>query len=397
VSPWRTVALGDIAESVDYGVTASAKQQPPGPKFLRITDIQNGIVRWAHVPWCDCDAQAAADARLRAGDIVFARTGATTGKSCLIRECPADAVFASYLIRVRLPATVEPRFVSHYFQTPDYWAQVTRGARGVAQPGVNATTLKSLTVPLPPLPEQRRIAAILDKADALRAKRRAALEQLNALTQAVFLEMFGNPATNPRGWPQRSLSDVVDGPYGVKAGPFGSSLKKEEYTESGYRVYGQEQVLSGRFDIGDYHISERKYHALKSCAVKEGDVLVSLVGSFGKVLVVPAGIEPGIINPRLLKITPRRDLLTPEFLASLLQQPSIQSEFERLSHGGTMGILNAGLVKRLKVLLVPLRLQDAFIQAKDRVEGVRSRQEKSVQVFESLFSTLQHQAFSGAL
>ena len=83
--------------------------------------------------------------------------------------------------------------------------------------------LKRTSIRLPPIPDQRRIAAILDKADALRAKRWAALEQLNGLTQSMFLEMFGDPATNPKGWPQRSLSEVVDGPYGVKARPFGSS------------------------------------------------------------------------------------------------------------------------------------------------------------------------------
>ena len=95
---WQTRQLGEIAESVDYGVTASAVRQAVGPKFLRITDIQNGSVRWEAVPWCKCDARSASQARLKTGDIVFARTGATTGKSFLIKDCPTDAVFASYLI-----------------------------------------------------------------------------------------------------------------------------------------------------------------------------------------------------------------------------------------------------------------------------------------------------------
>ena len=113
---WKTKLLGEFAESVDYGVTASATDRAIGPKFLRITDIQDGAVDWQSVPWCECDTRSASDARLKAGDIVFARTGATTGKSFLIRECPTDSVFASYLIRVRLGDTAEPRFVSHYFQ-----------------------------------------------------------------------------------------------------------------------------------------------------------------------------------------------------------------------------------------------------------------------------------------
>ena len=193
--------LEEIAESVDYGVTASAASRPVGPKFLRITDIQDGIVDWDSVPWCECDRRSSEAAMLQSGDIVFARTGATTGKSFLVKNCPKNSVFASYLIRVRLQQIADPGYVSHFFQTGDYWGQITKGARGVAQPGVNATTLKSLQIPLPPLAEQKRIAGILDAADALRAKRRESLAQLEALLQSTFLTLFGDPVENPMGWP----------------------------------------------------------------------------------------------------------------------------------------------------------------------------------------------------
>jgi type I restriction enzyme, S subunit len=206
VSGWKTKSLGELAESVDYGVTASATQQPVGPKFLRITDIQDGTVNWESVPWCECDDRSSSEARLKPGDIVFARTGATTGKTFLIRECPTDTVFASYLIRVRVGGSVEPRYVNHFFQTPIYWVQIAKSARGVAQPGVNATTLKTLEIPLPPLAEQRRIAEVLDRAEALRAKRRAALVQLDSLTQSLFLDLFGDPGQKRQRVAENSTS-----------------------------------------------------------------------------------------------------------------------------------------------------------------------------------------------
>jgi type I restriction enzyme, S subunit len=371
---WREVSLGEICE-FRYGksLPEAARRVGPVPVFG-----SNGIV--GHHD----------KAITTAPTIVVGRKG-SFGEVCY-SECACWPIDTTYYVD-GTATNADLRWLSYRLAA----LGLNHMNRAAAVPGLNRDDAYRKRLLLPPLPEQRRIAAILDKAEELRAKRRTALKQLSGLTQSVFLEMFGDPATNPKGWPQRSLLDVVDGPYGVKAGPFGSSLKKEEYTNSGYRVYGQEQVLSGRFDVGDYYISERKYQALKSCAVREGDVLVSLVGSFGKVLVVPAGIEPGIINPRLLKITPQRDLLAPEFLASLLQQPSIQREFERVSHGGTMGILNAGLLKRLQVPLAPLCLQDAFIQAKNHVVRVRSYEWQSVQALDSLFSALQHQAFSGAL
>jgi len=316
VTGWKTLPLGDFTESVDYGVTASATEQPVGPKFLRITDIQDNAVNWEKVPWCECDTRSASDARLKAGDIVFARTGATTGKSFLISECPTDAVFASYLIRVRLSDIAEPRFVSHFFQTPDYWAQIAKSARGVAQPGVNATTLKALKIPLPPLPEQRRIAEILDKADALRAKRRAALAQLDTLSQAIFHDMFGDPATNPKGWPQKPLGALItDGPQNglyKPASEYGSGtpiLRIDAFYDGvvtklpslkRVRISAEEQLLY---------------------ALHEGEIVINRVNSreyLGKSAVIPELSEPTVFESNMMRFDVDREIVNTVYLIQLV-------------------------------------------------------------------------------
>ena len=120
---WRRVAIKDMADSIQYGMTASAAERKDGPRFLRITDIQDGRVDWSTVPSCDISKADIPKYRLSSGDLVFARTGATTGKSFLIGECP-EAVFASYLIRVRVSADVDSRYLSAFFQSPDYWQQI---------------------------------------------------------------------------------------------------------------------------------------------------------------------------------------------------------------------------------------------------------------------------------
>jgi type I restriction enzyme S subunit len=107
-------------------------------------------------------------------------------------------------------------------------------------------------------------------------------------------------------WNQFLLANLgVDGRATIKAGPFGSALKKEFYIAKGYKIYGQEQVISGDPFYGDYYIDQEKYKKLQSCSVERGDLLISLVGTIGKVLVIPEGAEPGIINPRLLRISLR--------------------------------------------------------------------------------------------
>jgi DNA-binding Lrp family transcriptional regulator len=157
---WAAATLGDISERIQYGYTASATQTK-GPRFLRITDIQDGKVDWASVPSCEISKDDAEKYALVPGDIVFARTGATTGKSFLILSCP-PAVFASYLIRVRTHELVKPSFLSHYFDTPQYWEFISENIAGNAQPNCNATKLPALPVAIPPLFEQVRITAKLE-------------------------------------------------------------------------------------------------------------------------------------------------------------------------------------------------------------------------------------------
>ncbi|MEN6367836.1 MAG: restriction endonuclease subunit S [Thermoguttaceae bacterium] len=159
---WTETTVASIAKSIQYGHTASATDEPIGPRFLRITDIQNGSVDWDSVPSCTISAVDIDKYRLEAGDIVFARTGATTGKSYLIRECP-EAVFASYLIRLRMHDGVFPQYVQSFFQTNDYWRQIEGGKRGIGQPNVNASVLGTIGLPLAPLSEQRRIVAKIEE------------------------------------------------------------------------------------------------------------------------------------------------------------------------------------------------------------------------------------------
>ena len=150
---------------------------------------------------------------------------------------------------------------------------------------------------------------------------------------------------------------VANVPHSFKAGPFGSTLKKECYVPTGYKVYGQEQVIRGDAHFGDYYIDEEKYRELENCSVQAGDVLVSLVGTYGKTLIIPDEHEPGIINPRLVKITLDRQKMVPEFLSCLLAQDFTVSQMQAVSHGGTMNILSMQTLKRLRLPAPPVETQ----------------------------------------
>jgi type I restriction enzyme, S subunit len=393
VNDWQTMELGQIAASVDYGVTASAAQHPVGPKFLRITDIQNGSVDWEQVPWCQCDHRSAIESRLRPGDIVFARTGATTGKSFLIRGCPPDAVFASYLIRVRLGSQADPQYVHQFFQTPDYWAQVTRSARGVAQPGVNASTLKVLKVPLPEVAEQRRIAAILDKAGELRTKRCAAVAHFDALTQSIFLDLFGDPTTNPKGWPTKPLASLIrEGDtinYGV--------VQPGDDLSEGVPLVRVGDLLEGKIS----HESlkriassiEANYKRSRLCG---DEILVSCVGSIGVVALADESVK-GYNIARAVARIPLAKTISRTFIAAYLKTDFVQRYFTNELRTVSQPTLNIKQLSETTVAVPPMHLQSEFDRRVEALEYLKGAHHASLAKMDALFASLQHRAFRGEL
>lgn len=165
----KVVKLGSVSK-INYGYTAKSSASINGPKYLRITDIQNGEVLWDEVPGCEISEEDLAKFRLIDGDIVFARTGATTGKSYLIKNAPLS-VFASYLIKVAIDQDkFLPEFVYQYFRSSEYWSLIYGGISGAAQGGFNASKLSNLTIPLVTKDIQKEVIDKLEAIDAHTSK-----------------------------------------------------------------------------------------------------------------------------------------------------------------------------------------------------------------------------------
>jgi type I restriction enzyme S subunit len=178
---WSLVHLGEVSHKPQYGFTASARDDLSGPRFLRITDMKDGRVNWTEVPTCEINEQEIDKYRLQKGDVVFARIGATTGKSIIVGE-DVDAVFASYLIRVQADGhTLLPEYLHDFAKTKGYWQQIDAAKGGRLKKGVNASVLKSLLMPLPEISVQEEASAILQRLDRkidVEISRRSALVHL---------------------------------------------------------------------------------------------------------------------------------------------------------------------------------------------------------------------------
>ena len=178
---WEWSTLKEVVSSITYGHTASATDAAVGPRFLRITDIQDGLVNWETVPYCICDDVE--KYALKNGDIVIARTGATTGKNFLIGDLSEKSVFASYLIRLETLDDLSAEYLSKFMQTHHYWQQITTVSKGSAQPGANASILSELAIPVAPLAEQRRIVTKIEALQERSRKAREALAEVGALLE----------------------------------------------------------------------------------------------------------------------------------------------------------------------------------------------------------------------
>ena len=249
-------------------------------------------------------------------------------------------------------------------------------------------------IPFPTLDKQIEIANILGKVEKLIDDRNDELLYLDNLIKARFVEMFGDPIKNPKEWPVFLIEDVVaKEKNALKAGPFGSDLRKEYYVNSGYKIYGQEQVIRENPFFGDYYISEEKFKQLENCSVQAGDVLISLVGTYGKLLIIPEQFEPGIINPRLMKITFDKTKVNPYYFKYFFQSEALKRALADNTHGGTMDILNLGIVRKLRLPLPPLKFQNDFNVFIKQIDKSKVEVQRSLEKTQMLFDSLMQQYF----
>jgi type I restriction enzyme S subunit len=394
---WQTKMLRDVS-AINYGYTESASWEPIGPQFLRITDIQNDIVNWTTVPYCKIDSIDIPKYRLDKNDIVFARTGATTGKSFLVKNAP-NAVFASYLIRLRLlDKNLLAEFVALFFQTSEYWQSIKDGSSGSAQGGFNATKLGALSLPVPPLHEQQRIVGILDGAFEGIATAKANAEKnlqntrelIDELKQLLFSDEFEVAAHD------RSLDDlceiIVDCEH--KTAP----------TETrGIPSIRTPNIGKGKLLLdGVYRVSENTYREWTRRAEPQGgDLILAREAPAGNVAVVPDGLKV-CLGQRTVLIRPRRSIFEPDYLAYLLLRKNSQRRLLAHSRGATVQHINLKDIRAFKISVVPSLDEQRIVMSKlnDLLEHENSLllcYGKKLTALDDLKKSLLHRAFNGDL
>lgn len=258
---------------------------------------------------------------------------------------------------------------------------------------LSASDLREERIPLPPLAEQRRIAAILDKADALRTKRREALDQLDSVADSIFLDMFGDPVTNPKGWATAAFESLCSRvTVGIVVQP------ASYYRESGVPALRSLNIKPNKIVLNDlvYFSEQDNNTRLKKTKLKAGDLVVVRSGQPGTAAVVPRELD-GINAIDILIASPKATEANSAYLCSFFNSTAGRALILSAQRGQIQKHLNVGSLNSAEIITPPLNLQELFAERLAAVRALAFKQAKGLEQMNSLFASLQLRAFRGAL
>jgi type I restriction enzyme, S subunit len=304
-----------------------------------------------------------------------------------------DGVCSTDILPIRPSKKLDRNYLFHFLRTPDFTAKATQAAVGVNLPRLSPSLLSTFDIPLPPLSEQKRIAAILDKADDLRAKRRAAIAELDSLTQAIFLEMFGDPVTNPKGWPFKNINQTCD----LIVDCVNRTAPVVDYPTP-YKMIRTTNVKNGEVDLSETrYVTKDTFNIWNRRATPQsGDVLLTREAPVGEAGILRSS-ETVFLGQRLMLYRVNGHLLIPEYLLYSFRGGFLQNQFNKHGSGSTVKHLPLPICRSFKLLVPPISLQEEFSRQIKAIEQLKIINNANNSALDSLFSSLQQQAFSGEL
>ena len=291
------------------------------------------------------------------------------------------------------------KFLRHWLDGSEFRGQITKLVTGSAQQNFGPTHLKALRISVPPLEEQRRIAAILDQAETLRTQRRTALALLDSLTQSLFLDMFGDPVANDRGWPKVTVNDFVAGFESGKS----LVADDEEDSASKYRVLKVSAVTSLEYKPEQSKAVPTDYTPPQSHIVRAGDLLFSrantseLIGATAYVEATPDNL---LLPDKLWRfVWHAPSQAAPLYVMHLFRQPKFRQEIGQRASGtsGSMKNISQEKVLSIQVGNPPLPLQQTFAARIASIEALKATHRRALAALDALFASLQQRAFAGQL
>ena len=396
------VKIGDIStqiRGVSYSKSDVFLEKKEGYlPVLRANNIQNGnliLHDLVYIP----NEKITSKQNIMQGDIVIAASSGSidvVGKAAAVID-HTNGSFGAFC-KVLRPNTdlVHPRYFANYFQTKQYRQIISSLAEGANINNLRNEHLDNLEILLPPLEEQRRIAAILDQANALRQRRQQSLEKLDQLLQAAFIEMFGDPVSNPKGWRKLIIKDLIKVQNGY-------AFPSSSFTSSGIPVVkiGNANKSGFNLDKIDYVLPENA-KKLVQYELKPGDLLLSLTGTVGKddygnITKVSDEFQLYYLNQRVAKLEIINQLVTKNYIYGFFSQQIIKNNLTLKSRGVRQANISNSDIYGLEIPIPDLDTQNKFQSLENHTSRLKSKIELELIQLNFLFESIQQKAFTGRL
>ncbi len=319
--------------------------------------------------------------------IVFAKRG-MSAKIGRVYRLKAPAYIVSHLVAVTPGKDVDPSYLQRWFERNP----PSRLIPNEAYPSIRTSEIGALKIELPKKSEQKRIAAILDKADAIRRKRQQAIQLANEFLRSVFLDMFGDPVTNPKGWEVEKLGDIAK----IQIGPFGTQLHKEDYIEGGVPLINPTHIVGNEIrPDNNLTISKDKYLELSEYHLKVGDIVMGRRGEMGRCTVITENENGWVCGTGSLYIRPNKTGVFSDYINRLISGSTIKAWLESESQGATLPNLNKKIVSNIKVPVPSDDTLERFSEIIIKIERIRDVITSCSN--EPLFQSVSQRAFRGKL
>lgn len=391
---WPTVELGTLGEVSAGGTPSRSKHQywGKGYKWLSIRDYKDFDLVTATKEEITEEGLAKSSAKLFPEGTVIISIFATLGRVGVLGEAMATN---QAIAGIRCNSQVDKTYLMYCLKSK--LADIERQSGGVAQKNINLSILKGLKIPLPPLAVQKQIAAVLEKADTLRGQCQQMEQELNTLAQSVFLELFGDPVKNPKGWEFKTVSQIIRKPL-----QNGAYYEKDKYVESGIEMAHMGDTFNGLIKRGSIKRVEAPTKDIEKYAITSEDILVSrrslVYEGAAKPCMIPTSVEPLIYESSMIRVCPDHEVVLPEYLFHFLSNPRAREVFlfKYVTKSTISGINQTNLAK-VEVMVPPIKLQLEFLNALKAKDELSIYIDKSIEEKNQFFNSLMQRAFKGEL
>lgn len=324
--------------------------------------------------------------QIAVGDVLLTIVG-TVGRTAVVDEdMPAFALQRSVAVLHPKNDICLPRFLMYALRGKRTY--IENRAKGVAQKGIYLKEVSDIDIYIPDISNQEIIINKLDKVNTIIKLRQEELLALDNLIKARFVEMFGDPVSNPYGYDKVALSDLAD----IKIGPFGSLLHKEDYIDGGHPLLNPSHIVDGKVSPDDkLTISDEKYEELSAYQLKTGDVVMGRRGEMGRCAVVP---EDGFLCGTGSMLIRTKGEVTADYIQKIISFPSFKKTIEDMAVGQTMPNLNVPIVSGFQIIKPPMEVQDRYYAFAEQVNKSKVAVQKALDETQMLFDSLMQEYFN---